>query len=64
MYVNTYHHFSSEVIIMDKIKSMAYLAIGAASMAAFERYKEPITKAMKKMLNKETKMMNKLEDMM
>lgn len=49
---------------MDKVKSMAYIAMGAAGYAAFQKYKGPINKAVKKMLNKETKMMNKLEDMM
>ena len=50
---------------MEKMKAAAYMAMGAAGMMAFQKYKEPVAKAAKKMFNKEMNMVNKtLEDLM
>ena len=47
------------------MKNMAFMAAGAAMMMMYQKYKKPITKAMRQAINKEAEMMDDmLEDMM
>lgn len=50
---------------MDKMKAVALMAAGSMMALAYQKYKDPMLKTMKKALNKEKKMINEtLEDMM
>jgi len=50
---------------MDKMKIIASMAAGSMATIMFQKYKDPMIKAMQKAMNMEKKMINNaLEDMM
>ena len=50
---------------MESMKAVAYMAMGSMATIMFQKFKDPMIKAMQKTMNKEKKMVNDmLEDMM
>lgn len=46
-------------------KDIAFMAMGASAVLAYQKYKDPVMKKMKKTMDKQVKKANqKLEDMM
>ncbi len=52
-------HFLARGDIVNMIKDMAFMAMGAAVMAAYQKYKKPICEAVSKVMNEEKEMVKK-----
>lgn len=52
-------HFLVRGDKVNMIKNMAFMAMGATAMAAYQKYKEPVCEAITKAMNEEKKMAKK-----